>query len=402
MAVTVITILVGLFMAFAIGANDVANGMATAVGAKVITPKQAALLASVLEFLGAAMFGATVTKTIASGIIAIDHIQNPTHIIYGALSALLSAAIWVMVATYYSMPVSTTHSIIGGMIGFGLVSGGVKVVYWSKLVSIVLSWFISPIIGGILAFSIFKLITLTILHRPSPLKAAKKVAPVLIGFTLFLITFLFSLKTIGTSYLKSLLYGVTAFAISFFISWFLIVKYASKNGNEYQAVEGIFKKVQIITSSYVCFSHGANDVANAVGPIALILTITQNGGSVKSVVEVPRYILLIGGFGIALGVLLYGYKVMQTLGHDITEINNTRGFSIDFGTATTVLLSSVFGFPVSTTHTVVGAVTGVGLARGIEVINTSVLKDILISWFITLPFSIGVSAIFYLALTTFF
>lgn len=143
-------------------------------------------------------------------------------------------------------------------------------------------------------------------------------------------------------------------------------------------------------------------MANAVGPIALILTITQNGGSVKSVVEVPRYILLIGGFGIALGVLLYGYKVMQTLGHDITEINNTRGFSIDFGTATTVLLSSVFGFPVSTTHTVVGAVTGVGLARGIEVINTSVLKDILISWFITLPFSIGVSAIFYLALTTFF
>jgi len=266
----------------------------------------------------------------------------------------------------------------------------------------VLSWFISPIIGGILAFSIFKLITLTILHRPSPLKAAKKVAPVLIGFTLFLITFLFSLKTIGTSYLRSLLYGVAAFAISFFISWFLIVKYASKNGNEYQAVEGIFKKVQIITSSYVCFSHGANDVANAVGPIALILTITQNGGSVKSVVEVPRYILLIGGFGIALGVSLYGYKVMQTLGHDITEINNTRGFSIDFGTATTVLLSSVFGFPVSTTHTVVGAVTGVGLARGIEVINTSVLKDILISWFITLPFSIGVSAIFYLALTTFF
>lgn len=401
MALLIFTFLIGLFMAFAIGANDVANGMATAVGAKAITPKQAALLASVLEFSGAAMFGATVTKTIASGIISTTHIQNPNYIIYGALSALLAAGVWVMVATYFGMPVSTTHSIIGGMIGFGLVSGGVKVVYWSKLISIVLSWVISPIAGGVLAFLVFKLITVTILHRPSPLKAAKKVAPLLIGLTFFLISFLFSLTTLRIPYGKSIMYGSIFFVISALISWALIMKYASKNSNEYEAVEGIFKRVQVMTSSYVCFSHGANDVANAMGPIALVLTILRTGTS-ANVVEVPRYVLFLGGLGIAVGVLVYGYRVMQTLGHNITEINNTRGFSIDFGTATTVLFSSIFGFPISTTHTVVGAVTGVGLARGIEVVNTAILKDILVSWFITIPFSMGVSAILYLALTTFF
>ena len=401
MTLLIFTFLIGLFMAFAIGANDVANGMATAVGAKAITPKQAALLASVLEFSGAAMFGATVTKTIASGIISTTHIQNPNYIIYGALSALLAAGVWVMVATYFGMPVSTTHSIIGGMIGFGLVSGGVKVVYWSKLISIVLSWVISPIAGGVLAFLVFKLITVTILHRPSPLKAAKKVAPLLIGLTLFLISFLFSLTTLKVPYGKSIMYGSILFVISALISWALIMKYASKNSNEYDAVESIFKRVQVMTSSYVCFSHGANDVANAVGPIALVLTILRTGNS-TNVVEVPRYVLFLGGIGISVGVLVYGYRVMQTLGHNITEINNTRGFSIDFSTATTVLLSSIFGFPISTTHTVVGAVTGVGLARGIEVVNISILKDILVSWFITVPFSMGVSAIFYLALTTFF
>ncbi|HQO05761.1 MAG TPA: inorganic phosphate transporter [Fervidobacterium sp.] len=401
MTLLIFTFLIGLFMAFAIGANDVANGMATAVGAKAITPKQAALLASVLEFSGAAMFGATVTKTIASGIISTTHIQNPNYIIYGALSALLAAGVWVMVATYFGMPVSTTHSIIGGMIGFGLVSGGVKVVYWSKLISIVLSWVISPIAGGVLAFLVFKLITVTILHRPSPLKAAKKVAPLLIGLTFFLISFLFSLTTLKVPYGKSIMYGSIFFVISALISWALIMKYASKNSNEYEAVEGIFKRVQVMTSSYVCFSHGANDVANAMGPIALVLTILRTGSS-ANVVEVPRYVLFLGGLGIAVGVLVYGYRVMQTLGHNITEINNTRGFSIDFGTATTVLFSSIFGFPISTTHTVVGAVTGVGLARGIEVVNTAILKDILVSWFITIPFSMGVSAILYLALTTFF
>ncbi|MEJ5257368.1 MAG: inorganic phosphate transporter [Fervidobacterium sp.] len=401
--ITFIAILVGMFMAFAIGANDVANGMATAVGAKAITPKQAAFMASFLEFLGAVMFGAAVTKTIASGIVAIDHLQDPKLVIYGAISALFAAGIWVMFATVYGMPVSTTHSIIGGMIGFGLASGGMKVVYWSKLLKIVLSWFISPVVGGILAYLVFKIIVVSILHRKSPLEAAKTVAPIMIGFTFFFISLLFIIKTLKQTYSVAFVYSTILFVLSFAVSLVLIRRYIKKNSSdEYDAVENIFKKVQVMTSAYVCFSHGANDVANAVGPIALIFMLEKAEITNIQSVEIPKYILFIGGLGIALGVLLYGYKVMETIGHNITELNNTRGFSVDFGTATTVLLSSIFGFPISTTHTVVGAVTGVGLARGIEVVNFGVLKEIIISWFITVPFAAGVSAIIYLTLSTFF
>lgn len=397
-----IAIVTGVFMAFAIGANDVANGMATAVGARAITVKQAALIAAFLEFLGAVMFGATVTKTIASGIVSIDHMQDPNKVIIGAISALVAATAWVMLATYFAMPVSTTHSIIGGMVGFGLVSGGVKVIFWDKLWKIVISWFVSPVVGGILSFFVFKILAWTMLHREHPLRAAKKVAPLMIGFTFFLISFLFSLKTLKKGYGESLRSAILFFAVSTLISWFLVRRFSNseKVKDEYDAVEQIFRRVQVLTSAYVCFSHGANDVANAVGPVALILMITKTHTTSVGSIEIPRFVLFLGGLGIALGVLLYGYKVMRTIGHDITELNNTRGFSIDFGTATTVLLSSIFGFPVSTTHTVVGAVTGVGLARGIEVVNIDVLKDILISWFVTVPFSAGASALSYLALTS--
>ncbi|ODN31189.1 phosphate permease [Fervidobacterium thailandense] len=389
-------------MAFAIGANDVANGMATAVGARAITVRQAALIAAFLEFLGAVMFGATVTKTIASGIVSIDHIQDPNKVIIGAISALVAATAWVLLATYYAMPVSTTHSIIGGMVGFGLVSGGARVIYWDKLWKIVLSWFVSPVVGGVLSFIVFKILAWTMLHREHPLKAAKKVAPLMIGFTFFLISFLFSLKTLKKGYAESMRYGLIFFFVVTLVSWLLVRRFSTsdKVNDEYNAVEQIFRRVQVLTSAYVCFSHGANDVANAVGPVALIMLINRTHSTSVGSVEIPKFVLFLGGLGIALGVLLYGYKVMQTIGHDITELNNTRGFSIDFGTATTVLLSSIFGFPISTTHTVVGAVTGVGLARGIEVVNIDVLKDILISWFVTVPFSAGASALTYLALTS--
>ncbi len=265
---------------------------------------------------------------------------------------------------------------------------GFLVVYWSKLLKIVLSWVISPVVGGILAYFVFKILTVTILHRPNPLIAAKKVAPIMIGFTFFLISFLFTAKTLKKTYEYSTIVGLILGFIAWLVSYFLVIRYVRRNSNDYDAVESIFKRVQVLTSAYVCFSHGANDVANAVGPIALIFMIQQSGVTNFSSVEIPKYILFIGGLGIALGVLLYGYKVMQTIGHDITELNNTRGFSI-------------FGFPISTTHTVVGAATGVGLARGIEVVNTEVLKEIVISWLITIPFSAGVSAIIYLALTKF-
>ncbi len=398
----IFAIIVGFAMAYAIGANDVANGMATAVGAKAIAPRQAAIIAGFAEFLGAIMFGAIVTSTISKGIVDISKIANPTHIAYGALSALIAASVWVLLATFYGMPVSTTHSIIGGMIGFGIAEAGVSVIKWGKLAQIVTSWFLSPFIGGLISYIVFKIIVVSILHRKNPDKKVKIVAPILIGFTFYIISFLFALKTLKYPINKSIRVGIVFGMIALIVSIFLVRRYVRKNSERtYDVVEGIFRRVQVLTSTYVCFSHGANDVANAIGPVALIYTFYKFG-SFDNLQDVPKIILFLGGLGISVGVLTYGYKVMNTVGYQITELNNTRGFSIDFGTATTVLLASVFGLPISTTHTVVGAVTGVGLARGVEVVNFSVLKSILYSWLVTVPFSAVVAGGIHYLLKTFF
>jgi PiT family inorganic phosphate transporter len=267
------------------------------------------------------------------------------------------------------MPVSTTHSIVGGMVGFGIAAKGISVIRWIELLKIAITWVASPIIGGILAFIIFKIITVSILHREKPLEAAKIVAPIFIGTAFFIIGTMLFLKTFHFSIFISLLCGTGAFMLAFLLSYIDIKKTISRKNSGYNGVEGVFRKAQVITSCYVSFSHGANDVANAIGPVVLIYTILKNGD--------------ISGLG---------YKVMKTVGTDITELNNTRGFAIDFATATTVLFSSLSGFPVSTTHTVVGAVTGIGLARGAEVVNFSVLKNIFISWVVTVPFAAFVSA----------
>ncbi|MBB6063266.1 PiT family inorganic phosphate transporter [Thermosipho japonicus] len=389
--------LVGFGMAFSIGANDVANSMATAVGAKAITPKQAVLIASILEFLGAVLFGAHVTKTIAKGIVDLNMISDPNNILVGAFSALIASIIWILLATFWGMPVSTTHSIVGGMVGFGLAAGGLQIVNWMTLLKIVITWITSPLIGGAMAYVIFKFISFSILHRKHPAKAAKYVAPILLGVAFYTIAVLFVVKTMKKDILLGNYAGIVIGFIVFLIS-FLYLKRAKVGDNEYDIVEKIFKKAQVVTSCYVSFSHGANDVANAVGPLALMYIIITSG-SVKGAIEIPKYILAMGGIGISFGVAILGYRVMKTVGQDITELNNTRGFSIDFSTATTVLIASTMGMPISTTHTVVGAVSGVGFARGIEVVNVGILKNIIISWFVTVPFAAGVSALLYIILT---
>ncbi|ABR31754.1 phosphate permease [Thermosipho melanesiensis] len=393
MFLIVAAFLVGFGMAFSIGANDVANSMATAVGARAITPKQAVFIAAILEFLGALLFGAHVTKTIAKGIVDLNLISEPNKILVGAFSALIAATIWILIATYWGMPVSTTHSIVGGMIGFGLAAGGVGYINWITLLKIVITWITSPLIGGALAFVIFKFISWSILHRKNPVKAAKIVAPLLLGVAFYTIAFLFVVKTIKKGLLLGNYVGIFIGIIVFLFSLFYLKRLQSR-GNEYDLVEKIFRKAQVVTSCYVSFSHGANDVANAVGPLALIYIILTTG-NVSGVISIPKYILALGGIGISFGVALLGYRVMKTVGEDITKLNNTRGFSIDFATATTVLLASTFGMPISTTHTVVGAVSGVGFARGIEVVNVGILKNIIISWFVTVPFAAGVSALIY-------
>ncbi|QTA37971.1 inorganic phosphate transporter [Thermosipho ferrireducens] len=396
MILTIAAFFIGFGMAFAIGANDVANSMSTAVGAKAITPKQAVFIAAILEFLGALLFGAHVTKTIAKGIVYLDRIGEPNFILYGAISALIASTIWILFATFWGMPVSTTHSIIGGMIGFGLAAGGLNVINWITLAKIVLTWITSPLIGGAIAFVIFKFISWSILHRKHPAKAAKYVAPLLLGLAFYTIGTLFVVKVMKNNIVMGNFIGIPVGIGAFFVSYLSLRKIKS-GSNEYNIVESVFRKAQIVTSCYVSFSHGANDVANAVAPVALIYTIIT-AGSFTGTISIPKYILALGGLGISVGVAVLGYKVMKTVGHDITELNNTRGFSIDFATATTVLVASTMGMPISTTHTVVGAVSGVGFARGIEVVNVGILKSIIISWFVTVPFAAAVSALIYVIL----
>ena len=380
-----ITIVVGLFMAWAIGANDTANSMSTAVGAGAITPKQAVLIAGVLEFTGAYFFGKSVTETIRKGIIDSSQITDPNVLIYGSIAALLAAALWLLIATKFGLPVSTTHSIIGGIVGYGIIYAGTSIVNWGKLTQVVLSWILSPIFGAIMAFFVFKAISKSILQSSDPFKSAKRHVPLWIGLTFMVISAMFYIKVLhGNSLLIAV--GKYGLAVGFgaFLVSFILLKKRFRVSDPYIDVEAIFKKVQLITSSYVALSHGANDVANAIGPVAAVYAVATMGLAGMKV-PVPKWILAMGGLGIAVGVATYGYRVMETVGKKITELTNTRGFSIDFSAATVVLIASWLGLPVSTTHTVVGAVIGVGLARGVKAINKDIVKDIVISWFVTVP-----------------
>lgn len=386
---------VGFIMALAIGANDVANSMATAVGAKAITIKQAVIIAAVLEFAGALFFGRMVSKTIAKGIVPLESMYSNEMIIAGALSALIGATLWIIVATKFELPVSTTHSIVGGMAGFGIIAIGMNAVNWVKMGLIAASWLISPFLGGLLAFLLFKLISKLILKKVNPFVCTKKVGPFLVGATLFIVSWLFFGKTMHWSLQKSLLFSSISFVITTSISYFLF-RYIKRETDEKASVEKIFKKLQILTSCYMAIAHGANDVANAVGPLAVIFIVAKTLDIEKAVnAPVPKEILFIGGIGISIGVAVWGYKIMRTIGEKITELNNSRGFTIDFSTATTVMFASTLGLPVSTTHTVVGSVIGVGYARGIGAVNFGIVKQIIFSWIITVPAAAITSALLY-------
>jgi len=400
MSILLIAGIIGFIVAVSIGANDVANSMATAVGAKAITTRQAVIIATILEFTGAAVFGSHVTETIRKGIVDPLKISDPNIFVLGAFSALIATATWIFIATYFGLPVSTTHSIVGAMTGFGIAAAGWGVVNWMKILIITISWIISPIAGLFVSFLIFKLISVTILHSEKPFRDAKKYSPFFIGAAFMIIALSFVMKVLKRSITSGLIVALIVFLIT---SLFVHLKLKKRRilSNEYAEVEKIFKKMQVITSCYVALAHGANDVANAIGPVAAIYAVYK-GLEIAGKVSVPRYILMVGGLGIAVGVALWGNRVMKTVGEGITSLTNTRGFSIDFSTATTVLTASVLGLPVSTTHTVVGAVIGVGLARGVEAINLGVIKNILISWFLTVPAAAVLSIVIFKILTILF
>jgi len=379
----------GFYMAWNIGANDVANSMASAVGAKAITIRQAIFIAGILNIVGATFIGSHVTNTIRKGIVSTDILADPNLALIGALSALLSAALWVSFATWKSLPVSTTHSIVGAMIGFGIMAGGFSMINWGKLGAVVLSWIISPVFSMVIGFGMFKIIVKTILNKKNAYEWALKSSPFFIGIAIFVVILSFLFKTpLG----KELSIGTPA-ALIIAAALACLLGYAGKQAlrrfvknPEISGEEAIFRKIQIGTSCYVALAQGANDVANAIGPLAVIYFIVKTG-NVGTKVPVPLFLLLFGGIGIAAGIAMAGNRVMETIGRRITTLNNTRGFSVDFAAATTVLAASKMGLPVSTTHAAVGGVMGVGLARGIEAVNFRIIFQIMIYWILTVPAS---------------
>ncbi|MBF0448765.1 MAG: inorganic phosphate transporter [Magnetococcales bacterium] len=390
-----LAIIFGFYMTWGIGANDVANAMGTSVGSGAVSVKQAIVIAAIFEFLGAFIAGGAVTKTIRKGIINPDSIAGtPEILVYGMLGALLGAAVWLMVATARGWPVSTTHSIVGALVGFAMAGIGMDAVNWSKIGSIVMSWLVSPLIGGVIAFVLMMSIRSFILNTDNPFRKAKSLGPIyvfLVGFIVVLVSMFKGLKHLnlefsaGESVIIATIAGiVVAFVGKVLIDRVQMDETADKEFH-YASVEKVFTPMMVFTACAMAFAHGSNDVANGIGPLAAVVSIVNSGGQVAQKSSLPIWILILGGVGIVTGLATMGYKVMQTIGTKITELTPTRGYCATLAAATTVVLASRTGLPVSTTHIAVGAVMGVGLARGIGALDLRVIGNIVVSWVVTLP-----------------
>jgi len=450
-----LVLVIGFYMLWNIGANDVANAIGTSVGSGALTIRKAICIAAVFEFLGASFFGGHVSQTIQSDLInAADFIKDPNTIILGMLAALLATSICLQGANIKGWPISTTHAIVGGIIGFAVVAGGMDAVHWGIVASIASSWIISPVLSAIVAFIFFKIVQKYILFARYPILSTKRLFP----FIVFAVTATFFSSILSGRFQGEYPYLVALLIASIFgIAAFIFIRFwrpplqegveesslnqqkldnlqeALKNlklaklfaseyesesfqklldktkaltrevrkktnirsplTNEYNVVEKIVSYLQILSACCIAFAHGANDVANAVGPIAAIFKIAQDPKHFASATSTPTWLLFFGGFGIVVGLATFGWRVIDTIGRKITELTPTRGFCAEFGAATTILMATKLGLPISTTHCLVGAVLGVGFARGLAALNLSIIRSIAFSWLVTVPssavFSIG-------------
>lgn len=411
----VLACLFGFFMAWGVGANDVANAMGTSVGSGAITIKQAILIAMVFEFIGAYLAGGEVTSTIRKGIIdPVALVDTPEYLVYGMLSSLLAAGIWLLAASMRGWPVSTTHSIVGAIVGFAAVGIGMDAVKWDKILQIVGSWVVSPLLAGTISFALFASVQHLILLSDQPFERAKRFIPFYmfaVGFLIAMVTMIKGLKHVFSDVgLTFTLAEITVYAsiIGVVIALFggFLLSRIKRNveaeiDDRFYNVERVFAVLMVFTACSMAFAHGSNDVANAVGPLAAIVGVVKSG-VIGAESKMPSWILLLGGLGIVAGLATYGFKVMATIGKKITELTPSRGFAAELGAASTVVLASAIGLPVSTTHTLVGAVLGVGLARGIAALNLRVVGGILMSWLITLPAGAILAIVFFLILKSIF
>ena len=403
-----LAVIFGLFMTWGIGANDVANAMGTSVGSGAITVTTAIIIAAIFEFAGAALAGGHVTSTIRKGIIDPAAIAgSPEILVLGMLAALLSAAGWLAVASLRGWPVSTTHSIVGALVGFGVAGIGIDAVQWGKIGQIVLSWVVSPALGGAFAFLLMVSIQRLILNTKDPYRSAVRWAPAyifLVAFTISLVTLFKGLKHLklelgtGESFLLAGLFGAAVTLIGWVIVRRVKVDTVADSDFHYASVEKVFTPMMIFTACAMAFAHGSNDVANGIGPLAAIYSLVNSGGELAQESELPIWILLLGGGGIVLGLVTYGSRVMQTIGQRITQLTPSRGFCATLAAAITVVLASRTAMPVSTTHIAVGAVMGVGLARGIAALDLRVIGSIVVSWVVTLPAAGVVAALLFFLL----
>ena len=472
--ILIVTLIAGLYMAWNIGANDVANAMGTSVGSGALSLKQAVLVAGLLEFLGAFLLGSHVTETVRNGIIdPAIFAHDPRTLMFGMLAALLAAGIWLQIATYLGWPVSTTHSIVGAIVGFALVGGGAAAVQWTKIEQIVASWIISPLLSGVLSYLLFQFIRIKILDARDSVSVMKRYTPYFTGAVFFILSLVMLFKGLKNLHLSLNFFQASAIAlgvgaITGSIGHLLInrvsvnqmratflenqkvqgsenleiarqlqkslarlehvgktaappirnrlnnlctdmetlvsdieenafsphANYRGPGGQDYLYVEKVFGYLQILSACFVAFAHGANDVANSIGPLAAVVSILRTG-QVAATVGVPAWVLPLGGVGIVIGLATWGWRVIETVGKKITELTPTRGFAAEFGAATTIVLASRAGLPISTTHTLVGAVLGVGMARGVMSLDLKVVKNIVISWLITIPAGAILAVLFY-------
>ncbi|MFI4859956.1 MAG: inorganic phosphate transporter [Phycisphaerales bacterium JB063] len=477
----VLAVAFGFYMAWNIGANDVANAMGTSVGSGALTLKWAIILAAVFEFGGAALVGSNVSETVRKGIFDPGLITDPNILAAGMIAALLAAGVWLQIASYFGWPVSTTHSIVGAVVGFGCVSVGVSQVNWAGegggVAKIAASWVVSPLLAGSIAYLMFRFIQKGVLNKPDPVKAAKRVTPVIVFFMVMILAGMTAFKGLKyfwkSDFVKNagwldpawgkdpvFVFGFAAVLglVCAVITWAIVRRIddvpldtrqrfeaayvarslskmhkhmarvqASAHGevgeradhilaevrkleklaqkqtdpaathSVYRKVEKIFMYLQILSACFVAFAHGANDVANAIGPLSAAVQALH--GTIGSEATVPTWALLLGGTGIIIGLATWGWRVMQTIGKKITELTPTRGFCAELAAATTILIASLpFAWakvPISTTHTLVGAVLGVGMARGLGAINLNTVRDIAASWVITIPAGAGLCIVFY-------
>ena len=453
-------LLAGFYMAWSIGANDVANAMGTSVGSKGITIKQAVIIAAIMEFLGAVLVGSHVSETVRKGMFDPSQFEA-LPLVLGFIAALLAAAVWLQIATYYGWPVSTTHSIVGSVIGIGVIIGGMEAVKWDKVTSIVASWVTSPLCGGIVAFILFKIIQGQIINNKYPLRQTYKFIPYIVWFVAFILCLVMVWKglanlNLNLSLPRALVVSAIAGLVCALLSLVWIKKLKAKHEAErikrkieltddleegipfvrkefrdhpegkeelrpalaagsdlpmkrweyrrefeFEMMEKVFTSLMVISACFLAFAHGANDVANSVGPLAAVIAIAKSG-AVTLKAAVPVWVLALGAVGIVVGLATWGYKVMETIGGKITQLTPSRGFAANIGAATTIVLASRLGFPISTTHTLVGAVLGVGMARGIEFLNLRMIRDIAVSWLVTIPAGGIMAVLFYYLLKAIF